>query len=351
MNKKVGFPNIATMYTGFKKEFKKVTVDRFYDDMMEAASMPNDDYGINDFFDTFWTEHLWYKSQQPYYKLYPSVLDAFMGTNCDVSVENIKIPHRCFVVKLPQKQVSFKLHDGMNSFDPLYLFVGCGLSYSTIEGFEKVASFIPGYFDSEHNYDNIFNFLRENDFINQKISLVPESIEQTITINVVAYDRNTNDTVRRPYTLTVNHGIEHEIQSVSQTDINFSQCLRIAFGVMFCATGSHKVLEYDVLKKHLDAYEKLKDGDRNKRKKYEALAKKKGKFGWCIGRDGRELNLPNGVSDCVKKGLGQRELSHSFIRGGHWRMQAYGYKRSKRKPVWIETTQVRPDLPLINYAA
>jgi hypothetical protein len=123
-------------------------------------------------------------------------------------------------------------------------------------------------------------------------------------------------------------------------------CARLIAGVCFIATGSQKILQYDILAEHLDAYEKL-NANSPKRREYERIAKKRGKFGWTIGiGEGRNLHLPKGktyVDGCRE--AGGRELMFSHIRGGHWHTVCHGEKHSYRKVIWFDQTIIRPDLP------
>ena len=128
-------------------------------------------------------------------------------------------------------------------------------------------------------------------------------------------------------------------------------CFRILIGIYFVSTGSQKVLEYDVISKHLDAYRKMREEGKNKEaKNYEAKAKKKGKFGWNVGpgRKNRHLILPKGVTyDEAMREAGSRELLYQHTRGGHWHLYWVGSKESQKPIVkWVEETVVKPDLPI-----
>jgi len=349
MNKKVRFADIKTSYSENKKRFRGWNPEIFYNQVIDDLEKSNNDYQCQRDIDLACIEYSWYQSQKPYYKLYPSVMDAFLETNCDVSPENIRMPHGCFVIKLPQDGVCVDL-EGKDSYStPLFIYVSDGIVYSVINGNQCDNYCSRSHFDFKYDdgfIENVSSFLFKHNLIGSGNRLIPDSIRRTINISLI-YNDNYKEGARISSDLFIDNNIEQDIKTISKDNLVFSQYIRAALGVIFCATGSHKVLEYDVLSEHLEAYRKLKDGNERERKKYEFNARKKGKFGWCIGRDGRELKLPNGISDCIGKGLGKRELSYSFIRGGHWRSQAYGSKWSKKKTIWIPDTSVRSDLPPI----
>jgi hypothetical protein len=123
--------------------------------------------------------------------------------------------------------------------------------------------------------------------------------------------------------------------------------MRLLIAVHFLATGSHKVLEFDVLSKHLSAYRAL-EVNNPKRKEYEKKAQIAGKYGWNIsyGRAERGLKLPNGISyeDAVRS-AGGRELLYQHTRGGHWHTVRIGQGRKDIKVIWYDETVVRSDLP------
>lgn len=64
---------------------------------------------------------------------------------------------------------------------------------------------------------------------------------------------------------------------------------------------------------------------------------------------GKELELPTPIVEVRDKTQedeeGTRHLSHSHMRRGHLRMQAYGEKRSQRKLIFVPPQIIRPDLP------
>ena len=87
-----------------------------------------------------------------------------------------------------------------------------------------------------------------------------------------------------------------------------------------------------MLNKHLLAYEKEPDNSPRK-KQIEEKSKKRGKFGWHIGKGkaGRELKLPKGISyEEAIQNEGNRELLYQHVRSAHWHIVRYGPKKSIR---------------------
>jgi hypothetical protein len=308
MSQKVSFPDIKTYYSFFMKEYGNKTIqpNEFYYHEQCLYSMcqnllqsDSESYELR-----LIAEEKWYLNERPYYKIYPSGLKAFENTHCNVSPELIEMPYTCFAVKLP---LEANYHES-NFLKPLWFFVS------------------------------------------KEVDCHPLMPKEYIYIFVTSYDEKANRIRQFCEYIAIDHYIERQVQQILITSPMLAKCIRTAFGVMFCATGAHKVLEYDVLSKHLDAYRKLKGDDTKERNKYRQLTKKKGRNGWSIGRDGRKLSLPNGITPPSKKGSGSRKLRNSFLRGAHWRRQACGPKWSKHKYISIRQTVIRPDLPPLDIA-
>ena len=87
-------------------------------------------------------------------------------------------------------------------------------------------------------------------------------------------------------------------------------------------------------------------GDLSGCKNTENKAKKKGKFGWNVGKPkGRRLPLSESGS---YGGSGNQGGHHKYAsyRCGHWHRYYVGKGREKVKINWVNPTEVRPDLPV-----
>lgn len=268
-------------------------------------------------------EREWFKAHKPYYQIWPGVADEFIKTRIDISTSLLKAPHYVFGIKLPILDT------------PLLSFEYPGGRVATVESILVL-------------HDDVLNMGIEERIVSWKISFRVNGIDNPGNVGFRLI-------------LTVGQTIEQcvgrfvEFQEKDMTDTYFSMpvsvqeaVIRLIVGVHFLATGAHKILEYDVLSKHLAAYREL-EKDNPKRREYEDKAKDKGKFGWNIGfgRSERGLKLPAGVTyeQAIKGAGGDRELLYQHMRGGHWHTVRYGEGRKLDKVVWFDETVVRPDLP------
>ncbi len=318
------FFDVWTTYKHFGKELGyKRDQENFYRDIRQAYI--DKQQGIPSKFDyiishqnaeNVFIEGAWYACHMPYYNVWPGVFDTFIKTRLDIKAELLRFAHSCFAIRLPRTEepiLSFNFQDKpawIESFiifglpeEKGYIRLTMKASYR-IEGYE-----CPGCFS--------------------KIVSMPanETIEQNFN--------------RAGYSGSDIYGEEYTVPNSIM-----DACARLTVAVIFLSTGSHKVLEYDVLSKHLEVYRRETKG--HKKKDYERKARDKGKFGWNIGsgRGDRRLKLPRGVSyEEACKDAGGRELLYQHVRGGHWHTVRYGKGRKDIKIVWFEDTVVRKDLP------
>jgi hypothetical protein len=268
-------------------------------------------------------EFEWIKAHKPYYQIWPGVADEFIKTRIDINTSLLKAPHNIFGIRLPVLDT------------PLLSFEYPNNRIATIE----CIMVLHDDFMDINNEDKVLSWrvtFRVNGIDNPgnmgfRLHLTEgQTIEQCIGHFISFREKDLTNTY-----FTVPVSIQDAI-------------LRLIVGVHFLATGSHKILEYDVLSRHLDAYRRLKEDD-PKRIEYETKAKEKGKFGWNIGagRSDRWLKLPAGISyeQAIKNAGGNRELLYQHLRGGHWHTVKYGKDRKLDKVVWFDETTVRPDLP------
>lgn len=263
-------------------------------------------------------EQNWYKNHMPYYKVWPGIFDTFIKTRIDIKTKLLNFSHNTFAIRLPiidEPILTFN-YMGNKAWVESIIIQGMKINDDYTRFSMKV---IYRADNKEYSCPGTFNkaLIMENN----------KTIEEEF---------GTEEIVEKDY-----NDKEYIIPS-SIVD----SCCRLSVAVCFLSTGSHKVLEYDVLSKHLQKYRELEDN--NKKKLYEQKAKEKGKFGWNIGvgRGDRNLKLPRGVSyEQAYKDAGGRELLYQHIRGGHWHTVKYGKDKKETKVVWFEDTVVRKDLP------
>lgn len=275
------------------------------------------------------SERHWYNLGCPYYKIYPAVIDQFIKTDINIDAALLKPPHSSFVIKLPEEPIlSFRDKD-RNYYVRTILVYHAAEEYKTsrFSGLEKTKDqeALMLWVDTNESFEDktpILYFHRAIFPREEEIKTIDECFEPIADVG-------------------------HEDTGAIIPASIVEAVLRLTVGVCFLATGSHKILEYDVLKKHLAQYRRLHE-ENQKRKELEKKAKRLGKFGWNIGidKEGRHLSLPRGVTYAEAiRNAGGRELLYQHVRGGHWHKIRYGEKHSKVKVVWIDATKVRPDLP------
>jgi hypothetical protein len=125
------------------------------------------------------------------------------------------------------------------------------------------------------------------------------------------------------------------------SDASLMSAIRLALGTCLLATNADKVIEADVLNRHVERYRH--SADPHVREELFERAKHRGKFGWLVGR---EISLPSTLRPARDESGEQRgELTRSHLRRGHFHTVLYGKGRSQAKVLWFKPVLVRPDLP------
>lgn len=323
------FYEVNTAYDLFKKEYGYKDPKAFYKDVIAEANRWKISGGEPRFFfiphinfRALTIEACWYEKRMPYYKIWPGVFDTFIKTRLDIKAELLKFPHNAFAIRLP------KTTEPLLSFD-YQGYVAVIKSIIIVGGFKEIVREGFVTIDIRVIYDG-----------NNPEYPYPGSFHKIVSMSV-------DDIIEEGLGIREVSGNDMEGKQFSIPFEIVDACFRLTVATMFLATGSHKVLEFDVLAKHLQAYKEIKETNAVKRKEYENKAKQKGKFGWNIGsgRGDRGLKLPNGVSYAKAcKDAGGRELLYQHVRGGHWHTYRYGEGRKEIKIVWQEDIVIRKDL-------
>lgn len=316
------------------------------------------------------SERSWYDLGKPYYKIYPGVFDPFIATRLDISTDYLRAPHKAFAIlfpKLDEPLLSFRMTSGVWHVTSILVEDFTADEIAASNEITKTDGMKVAFPRSSHQNESRGIIKIRIDFESEEgfkryLGEVEggEVLEGRVQVPSVFF-RNIEVL---PHT-TIETSIGQFIDIASEETGDFSSvdpadeivpaeiieaCFRLVIGIYFISTGSQKVLEYDVLSKHLTAYQDMKaKGDEGKCRDYERKARDKGKFGWTVGRDrhGRNLVLPKGVTyeDAVKQAGGQH-LLYQHERGAHWHL--YWTGEGRRIPVvkWVEETTVRADLPV-----
>jgi len=312
-------------------------------------------------------ESQWLRLGKPYYKIWPGVFDPFIATRMDISTDFLRPPHKAFAILFPDIEeplLSFQMASGLWEIRSILVEHFSAEEVEETKG-DGISTPLDKIFPHSKHKDQKRGVLKVRlDFINKDpnnpyiTSAEPEMQDLLRKINVPSiFIRNIEIT---PH-MTIEKAIGEFVDVEPEDDSIFGEkdavpasiveaCFRLVVGICFVSTGSQKVLERDVLSKHLNAYrERMAEGDTKKCKEIERKAKDKGKFGWNVGidRHGRHLVLPKGVTyeDAVNK-AGGRHLLYQHERGAHWHLYWTGEGRKTPVVKWVEETTVRSDLPV-----
>lgn len=309
----------------WKDFYKARTLEaaRIYDQTRDHAAL----IGVNQLI----SESRWYHEGKPYYKVWPQIVDEFIRTPIDINSNLLHPPHDAFLIRLPKDPIlSFDTPEGSHCVQTILVFK----SEKTIdpEGEEITDKEEPGFII----WINVGEKFEFPDIKGKPISCF---------VNVAFKPDK-----------TIEECVRHTIRSTDEEDGGITvpasiieAAIRLTVGVCFLGTGSHKILEYDVLADLLDKYRQLDEAS-PERKRIEDKSARRGKCGWNIGRGlaDRYLKLPRGVSyEEALRTAGSRELLYQHTRGRHWRELKPGPDKpwKKHQVVFIDEIVVRKDLP------
>jgi len=374
------FHDQFTMWRSFKrmdkKEFKNLSWKDFYDEHISSSLLQykNSPLGQKSSADlaSLSLEKNWFIEGCPYYKIWPGVFDQFTSTRLDIDTRYLRPPHFSFSIYFPDIDESLLSFEADNTIFHIHSIL---VEHWDAEQVNKARSENRMLKTMESSFDHpIFQKLGikdhkqntgmikvrvdfkskiANDLYLSDVKDMPELKEALRKINPPCmFFRNIPILPDRTIEECIGDFVDVPSRDSSTNSIPSSvieACFRCLVGIYFVSTGSQKVLEYDVISKHLNAYRKMREEGDKKAKQYEEKAKKKGKYGWNVGPDrkDRHLILPKGITyDEALREAGSRELLYQHTRGGHWHLYWVGMNRTKPIIKWVEETTVRKDLPI-----
>jgi len=293
--------------------------------------------------------HQLIKNDRPYYKVYPEVFEAVSGTTLDLAMEDWHLPFDVFEIRMPKTETPLLPIDD-----------GSRVGVSSIQVFRhperRFAQMIEADTAMTYKYAQRY-----------RPDLAPMfRFNKNIAIQLNVRDFDTPQPGYQQFLLgTITHYSGHTIRDATAdvverlvdacpaneferiADWAWEKSIKLALGVSLLATGSQKILQPDVLSKHLNAFNEMRaKGDTAGCKAIVAKARQKGKFGWNVGKPtDRRLPLSQNPSYPRSEGKGGRRIWGS-IRCGHWHKYRVGAGRKTVKIMWVNPTVVRPDLPL-----
>jgi len=318
---------------------KYLTMDEWYNEMKMMSvryAIEEGMKGCTVLHNQSMAESTWYKQNKPYYKLYHDMIHLLARTNIDVPCEFLRTPFPAFTIRLP---------------------VNHGIDFLSVEDQELRSMLVdesPDQFEINPNsytvrstgHRNIIVWMdfgeTEHDFQNKGTTLDLSGMP------VVAYNRlsiDENESIETCLSRNKQEGTEGRIcdEGIPITTKMADLCFRIAVAVCFLSTGADKIVEPDVLSKDLRKYLNAKEQvDTYLIEQLINKAKRRGKFGWTIGR---EIIFPNLNKNSHGKGTAERELHYAHQRCAHFHTYRFGPKKSLAKVKFIRQLTVRPDLP------
>ncbi|MCD6436170.1 MAG: hypothetical protein J7L15_07260 [Clostridiales bacterium] len=357
-----------------KKEYKTSTWEDFYSREINTILSSNSEISKNEraYSNSLIMEKSWFAEGCPYYKLWPGVFDQFISTRLDIDTQYLKAPHKSFSIYFPDIEESIL---NFTASDGTFFVNSILIEHWDVKQINEARTNNRMIHTMEDTFSHpIFNSLsikdskKDTGMIKVRIDFKPKKCNE-VYLSDAEYNPELKEMIKKinPPSMffrnipilpekTIEECIGDFIDTPSKDEPNsivpaavIEACFRVLVGIYFVSTGSQKVLEYDVISKHLNAYRKMREGGDKKAKQYEEKAKNKGKYGWNVGpeRKDRHLILPKGVTyEEALREAGSRELLYRHTRGGHWHLYWIGMNRTKPIIKWVEETIVKPDLPI-----
>lgn len=295
--------------------------EEFFDAQIEGLHASRHDPGQIHSYNHLIMQERWYALGKPYYKVWPTMVDLFTTTRLDIPVEALRVPYEAFAIYLPSEPI-LTFQDGGQDWWVHSMLIG-GSEFTVRADGERVDQpALTVWVDIGEKGPNgmtVFSHQRAN-------FVAGGTIEEGF------------GKIKHP-TAEVGVNVPDEIMDAS---------IRLSIAVCFLAVGGGRVVERDILSRHLEAYLAERE-DSPKRQAWEEKSIKYGLGGWHIGRDRceRGLSFTRGVqyADAVRDGQSGRSLLFTHWRGAHFHTYRKGPGRNQLEVKWIEPIQVRKDLP------
>lgn len=274
-------------------------------------------------------ELAWYESKKPYFKLYPGIIGMLTNTDVNVPVGVVHAPLGTISLRLPDDHGIEELtaDDSHILHSILINEVGPGevakVSDMTMESTGKRQFIFWFNFGEKHPSKDTAGF--QHPVVSFQVVEIDDeeaSFEECLQVWIG----------RKRYNWDVGLQIRDETMLYA---------IRLAVGTCLLATNADKVLEADVLNKHVQRY---RNADAVEQKAIHQKAIKRGKHGWLVGR---EISLPSlyGCSETHTDDGVHRQLTRSHLRRGHFHTVRHGKGRALTKVQWFKPVIVRSDLP------
>lgn len=275
-------------------------------------------------------EIAWYKTQKPYYNVYPDLAVTLTRTKLEqIPAKLLEMPDGYAVVSI-NLPVDHQLQE--------FKFAAQAGNLQTIIGF---LAYLIDDDDGNGRRIAMFFLTKETAAFNlrqiQTKNLDHFSVPPHFSLPLM-HDASLEECVKElgDYaTATLEKHPSDDIWRVARN------ALRLLISIGFMKNSSPELFEYDVLAKYLKEY---RTAPENTRRAIEHRSRHKGKVGYNVGNEQMFIS-PGWKPSTTSSGDGSRELQWAHIRGGHPHAVRYGKNRENVKIVWFRSTVVRSDKP------
>jgi len=268
----------------------------------------------------------WLKLDKPYYKIYPEMISVFSKCPLDIPSSLFKMPHghNAFAISLPSPESGNSFVIDKNHYVKS-IFIHKSNKKFTDYALSETKSSITVSLPNADKFTLWFDLNEHEEMDGMKMPIYTYK-------NIVLDD-----------TQTIEYGINKlQADESYKVGVQISQemiysCIRLVLSICFLAESNDPIIQPDVLSKDRD---KLRLADERILSDLHERAKRKGKFGWCVGGE---------MIDHTSNAIGVKSagnLSFAHIRSGHWHTVRHGVGRMLHKVMWFRPLTVRSDLPM-----
>lgn len=303
--------------TGEEKRLSQITADEYYqmifrkDSSLHTLPITCINQSLS--------ERGWYAEGKPYFRVWPEMIEVLTLTDINaISAEHLVLPYKEFTINFPED-------------NDLIVDENHKIQSLMVTEANEIISPVTGKVETGRQIILWINF-NERDksgelILTYRKANIRSGVPLEEAFSELPMDPNYRSGIQVPESL-------------------MAGMLRLAVGVALLATSASKVVEPDVLAKHLEAYRVASEA---RRKELVAKAHRAGKIGWKVHNPDipRQLVgcLSAAVQDSYEARSSGRPLKYSHVRRAHWHLVRYGEKHSLVKPMLFAETTVRKDLP------
>lgn len=279
------------------------------------------------------TEHEWYKSQRPHYRIFPPYVEIFARTNLKIPTRYLAVPYPAFVIQFP-KQHEPRLPDGR----PVHALLVMQRDQPAVAGGQTypqsltIVAMLPA---TQLDLDTVPNFEAK----------LGERFHRHCTIPLP-----NDDTLLDDFLAGAAARLGRKDEDGFVTAMTSGTLIRILLSVMFLATGGDRLIEPHILNDDFQKYLDAVNGKNQARVQelHEKATKRRNEgTGFTVGRAVYKERLLGQRFDYQTQTVDStdRELTYQHQRAGHMHLYWTGPNRDIPLMRFIPQLTVRADLP------